>query len=175
MLTQQDIYAAGSENRPPMLKQDRTMFPLSSRASSVMLRNPNGNGNVVAAQAEGNAIRNNGNQISDLDEIKEVNANYILMANLQQASTSGTQTDKAPVYDSDGSVEIHKIIKDEIFPIVNPSDARLQNFEIQFLKEAVKFVRDFKSLANKADESLATPHSNFEYRKSSVPLGESFC
>nr|GEX89771.1 putative ribonuclease H-like domain-containing protein [Tanacetum cinerariifolium] len=34
----------------------------------------------------------------DLDEIEEVNANCILMANLQQASTSGTQLDKAPVY-----------------------------------------------------------------------------
>nr|GEV26273.1 copia protein [Tanacetum cinerariifolium] len=32
----------------------------------------------------------------DLDEIKEVNANYILMDNLQHASTSGTQFDKAP-------------------------------------------------------------------------------
>nr|GFD60994.1 hypothetical protein [Tanacetum cinerariifolium] len=41
----------------------------------------------------------------DLDKIEEVNANCILMANLQQASTSGTQTDKAPVYDSDGSAE----------------------------------------------------------------------
>nr|GFC53272.1 hypothetical protein [Tanacetum cinerariifolium] len=41
----------------------------------------------------------------DLDEIEEVNANCILMANLQQASTSGTQTDKAPVYDSNGSAE----------------------------------------------------------------------
>ncbi|GJZ67603.1 retrovirus-related pol polyprotein from transposon TNT 1-94 [Tanacetum coccineum] len=51
--------------------------------------------------------------------------------------------------------EIHKIVKDEIFPIVNQVDARLQNFEIQFLKEAAKFVRDFKSLANEADESLA--------------------
>ncbi|GJT59283.1 hypothetical protein Tco_1002816 [Tanacetum coccineum] len=45
--------------------------------------------------------------VGDLDEIEEVNANYILMANLQQASTSGTQTDKAPVYDSDGSAEVH--------------------------------------------------------------------
>ncbi|GKD61513.1 retrovirus-related pol polyprotein from transposon TNT 1-94 [Tanacetum coccineum] len=124
-------------------------------------QNPNGNGNVVAARAEGNAIGNNGNQIRcyncrglghlarnctvrprrrdaaylqtqlliaqkeeagiqlqaeefdlmaaavDLDEIEEVNANCILMANLQQASTSGTQTDKAPVYDSDGSAEVH--------------------------------------------------------------------
>ncbi|GKA35443.1 retrovirus-related pol polyprotein from transposon TNT 1-94 [Tanacetum coccineum] len=124
-------------------------------------QNPNRNGNVIAARAEGNAIGNNGNQIrcyncrglghlarnctvrprrrdaaylqtqlliaqkeeagiqlqaeefdlmaaaADLDEIEEVNANCILMANLQQASTSGTQTDKAPVYDSDGSAEVH--------------------------------------------------------------------
>nr|GFA86844.1 hypothetical protein [Tanacetum cinerariifolium] len=42
---------------------------------------------------------------ADLDEIKEVNVNCILMANLQQASTSGTQTDSAPVYDTDGSAE----------------------------------------------------------------------
>nr|GEZ24156.1 ribonuclease H-like domain-containing protein [Tanacetum cinerariifolium] len=41
--------------------------------------------------------------VADLDEIEEVNANCILMANLQQASTSGTQTDSAPVYDTDGS------------------------------------------------------------------------
>nr|GFA14498.1 hypothetical protein [Tanacetum cinerariifolium]GFA26759.1 hypothetical protein [Tanacetum cinerariifolium] len=38
---------------------------------------------------------------------EEVNANCILMANLQQASTSSTQTDKALVYDSDGSAEVH--------------------------------------------------------------------
>nr|GEV84970.1 hypothetical protein [Tanacetum cinerariifolium] len=213
---------------------------------------------------------------ANLDETEEVNANSILMANLQQASTSSTQTDKAPVYDSDGSAdmkiamimrylicllkrsnlneqlsveksvvsslleekkklkyqqaqqkqqslydgkvllekhdpliihdsketlqlaqesrlkmkqlnkeikpvkstivtlqrvvkqrmtlethnwsscayqELHKIVKDEIFPIVNQVNARVQNFEIQFLKEAAKFVRDFKSLANEADES----------------------
>nr|GEZ33389.1 hypothetical protein [Tanacetum cinerariifolium] len=59
-------------------------------------QNLNGNGNLVAARAR-----------ADLDEIEEVNANCILMANLQQASTSGTQTDKAPIYDSDGSAEVH--------------------------------------------------------------------
>ncbi|GJZ98141.1 retrovirus-related pol polyprotein from transposon TNT 1-94 [Tanacetum coccineum] len=46
-------------------------------------------------------------RLRDLDEIEEVNANYILMANLQQASSSGTQTNKAPVYDSNGSAEVY--------------------------------------------------------------------
>nr|GEU41459.1 hypothetical protein [Tanacetum cinerariifolium] len=174
----------------------------------------------------------------DLDEIEEVNANCILMANLQHASTSGTQLDKALIYDTDGSAEndnhvnsvapsmmqsggkvetsfapneetrahqetvyhlsddttpsvarkflnevksslvtlqcvvkqkmtlevhnwsssahkeVHKIISHEIAPIINQVDAREQNFEIQFLQEAAKFVRDFKSLAKEADESL---------------------
>nr|GEY71481.1 hypothetical protein [Tanacetum cinerariifolium] len=72
-------------------------------------QNLNRNGNLVVVHAEGNAAEHNGNQIrSDLDEIKEVNANCILMANLQQASTSDTQTDKAPVCDSDGSAEVHE-------------------------------------------------------------------
>nr|GEY81380.1 hypothetical protein [Tanacetum cinerariifolium] len=53
---------------------------------------------------------------ADLDEIEEVNANCILMVNLQQASTSGTQTDSAPVYDTDGSAEVHENCNDnEIF------------------------------------------------------------
>ncbi|GJY72896.1 hypothetical protein Tco_0477327, partial [Tanacetum coccineum] len=33
-------------------------------------------------------------------------------------------------------------------------NTRVQNFKIQFLKEVAKFVRDFKSLAKEADESL---------------------
>nr|GEY46197.1 hypothetical protein [Tanacetum cinerariifolium] len=77
-------------------------------------QNPNGNGNLVVARAEGNAgIQLQAEEFdlmataADLDEIEEVNANCILMANLQQASTSSTQTDKALVYDSDGSAEVH--------------------------------------------------------------------
>ncbi|GKC87845.1 hypothetical protein Tco_1148494 [Tanacetum coccineum] len=50
--------------------------------------------------------------------------------------------------------EFHKIIKDEIAPIVNQVDARIQNLENHFVKEAAKFVRDFKSLAKEVDESL---------------------
>nr|GEW18561.1 hypothetical protein [Tanacetum cinerariifolium] len=204
----------------------------------------------------------------DLDKIEEVNANCILMVNLQHASTSGTQLDKALVYDTDGSAEeetlelaqesrekneilkkeikpanyakinhlsgvfvpqatkskeelilsnvlnmvivskmisipnedlsddttssvarkllnevksslvtlqrvvkqkmtvevhnwsyfahkeVYKIISHQIDPIINQVDARVQNFEMRFLQEAAKFVRDFKSLAKEADESL---------------------
>nr|GEW63749.1 retrovirus-related Pol polyprotein from transposon TNT 1-94 [Tanacetum cinerariifolium] len=57
--------------------------------------------------------------------------------------------------------EIHKIVKDEILPIVNQVDAMVQNFKIQFLKEAAKFVRDFKSLVKEADESIVK-HKAFE-------------
>ncbi|GJT67532.1 hypothetical protein Tco_1019012 [Tanacetum coccineum] len=50
--------------------------------------------------------------------------------------------------------EVYKILKDEIALIVNQVDTRVINFENQFLKEAAKFVRDFKSLAKETDESL---------------------
>nr|GEW08420.1 hypothetical protein [Tanacetum cinerariifolium] len=96
-------------------------------------QNQIGNCNLVAARAEGNAAEQNGNHIrcyncrrveeydlmvaaADLDEIEEVNANIILMPNLQQASTSGTQTDSAPVYDTDRSAEVNENCNDnEIF------------------------------------------------------------
>nr|GFC49873.1 hypothetical protein [Tanacetum cinerariifolium] len=58
-----------------------------------------GNGNLVAAHAEGNAA----GQKCKSDK---------------QASSSGTQTDSAPVYDSDGSAEVHENYdNNEIFNI----------------------------------------------------------
>ncbi|GJV62309.1 retrovirus-related pol polyprotein from transposon TNT 1-94 [Tanacetum coccineum] len=186
------------------------------------VRNQNRNDNVVATRAEGNANENNGYQIrcyncrglghlarnctvrpqrrdfdltaaaADLDEIEEVNANCILMANLQQASTSGTQTDKALVYDSDGSAEVQlydNCYNNEIFNMftqeeqggtVEEHPATVEetrayfellynNLEIEVekvntvdhkLRETnadltTELARDFKSLANKAGESLA--------------------
>nr|GEV14819.1 integrase, catalytic region, zinc finger, CCHC-type, peptidase aspartic, catalytic [Tanacetum cinerariifolium] len=302
MSTQEDIYATGFENRPPMFNKDN-YIPWSSRLLCYAMSKPNGkllmnlikngpyvrqvihkpgdsnsiplvaestheqtndkltdieakqmegvqsiknqnglivvsriaplitnqnanqhvNGNVVAAWDEGNANGNNG----DTDEIKEVNANCILMANLQQASTLGIQIGRAPIYDSDGSSEaksreevyfsntskmanvlksfsipnkeysddtpsvawkflsevkdtlvtlqrvfkhrmngnitnlsslthqeIHKIFKDEIIPLINQIDTRVQNFKNKFVKEAAEFVRDFTSLAKQAGDSL---------------------
>nr|GFB79367.1 Gag-Pol polyprotein [Tanacetum cinerariifolium] len=86
-------------------------------------QNQIGNGNLVAVRAEETAgIQLQAEEYdlmaaaSDLDEIEEVNANCILMANLQQASSTSTQTDSTPVYDTDGSAEVHENCDDnEIF------------------------------------------------------------
>nr|GFB61088.1 hypothetical protein [Tanacetum cinerariifolium] len=66
-----------------------------------------------------------------------------------------TMTIETQNWASSAHQKFHKIVREEIFPIVNQVDARVQNFEIQFLKEAAKFVGDFKSLAKEADASLA--------------------
>nr|GEY29571.1 retrovirus-related Pol polyprotein from transposon TNT 1-94 [Tanacetum cinerariifolium] len=73
------------------------------------------NRNVGNQVAQNPRIQNDGNQnqirngiqlqAEEYDLMAAVNANCILMANLQQASSSGTQTDSTPVYDSDGSAE----------------------------------------------------------------------
>ncbi|GJV07252.1 retrovirus-related pol polyprotein from transposon TNT 1-94 [Tanacetum coccineum] len=65
-------------------------------------------------------------------------------------------------WSSSAHQELLKIVKDEIHPIVNQVDVGVQNFKIQFLKEVTKFVRDFKSLANEADESIAK-HKSLEF------------
>ncbi|GJV68749.1 hypothetical protein Tco_1484258 [Tanacetum coccineum] len=91
----------------PILATDRLLRPVNEHGIQNVYNVVQNKGNQVvqnpvqnlAARAKENGNGNNG----DIDEIEEVNSNCILMANLQQASSSGTQADKAPVYDSDGS------------------------------------------------------------------------
>nr|GFC56354.1 hypothetical protein [Tanacetum cinerariifolium] len=124
---------AGNLNGYNVVQNVRNQVAQNPGVQNVGIQNQIGNGNLVAVRAEGNAAGHNGNQIrcyncrgeeagiqlqaeeydlmaavADLDEIEEVNANCILMANLQQASSSGTQTDCTPVYDSDRSAEVHE-------------------------------------------------------------------
>nr|GEX19114.1 hypothetical protein [Tanacetum cinerariifolium] len=101
------------------------------------IANQSGTGNVVAARAEGTGIGNqarcyNCRGLGDLDEIEKVNVNCILMANLQQASTSGTQHDRAPVYDTDGSAEVHlndNCYDNEIFNMFTQEEQYMDLFE----------------------------------------------
>nr|GEY10392.1 zinc finger, CCHC-type [Tanacetum cinerariifolium] len=72
--------------------------------------------------------------VADLDEIKEVNANCILMTNLQQASTSGTQTDKAPVYDSDGSAKKNPKLFNEWERFTSNEEESIESYYHCFLK-----------------------------------------
>ncbi|GKC10736.1 retrovirus-related pol polyprotein from transposon TNT 1-94 [Tanacetum coccineum] len=103
-------------------------------------QNLNGNGNVIAARVEGNAIGNNGNQIrcynckglghlarncivrlrrrdvaylqtqlliaqKEEAESKSAEEYDLIAAAAKALDIQGTQTDKAPVYDSDGSAK----------------------------------------------------------------------
>nr|GEW43247.1 hypothetical protein [Tanacetum cinerariifolium] len=116
--------------------QDKQMQMVGGNA------NLNENGNLVAARVEGNAAGHNGNQIrcyncrgkeeagiqlqaeefdliattADLDDTKEVNVNCILMANLQQASTSAKFVGdfKSLAKEADDSLAKHKALELEI-------------------------------------------------------------
>nr|GFC33860.1 hypothetical protein [Tanacetum cinerariifolium] len=79
-----------------------------------------------------------------LNEVKSTNVTL-------QRAVKHKMTLETHNWSSSAHQELHKIIRDENFPIVNQVDARVQNFEIQFLKEVAKIVGDFKSLANEAD------------------------
>ncbi|GKC29538.1 retrovirus-related pol polyprotein from transposon TNT 1-94 [Tanacetum coccineum] len=136
-------------------------------------QNPNGNGNVVAARANqircyncrglGLLARNYTvkprkrdaaylqTQL-DLDEIEEVNANCILMANLQQASILGTKTDKAPIYDSDGSVELLELI---------PEPHQVQQNDSNVISE-VSSVEQGGGMVEKHLETVEETHAYFE-------------
>nr|GEY79529.1 hypothetical protein [Tanacetum cinerariifolium] len=85
--------------------------------------------------------------------LKETNAD--LTTELARFKNQIRMTIETHNWSSFAHQELHKIVREENFPIVNQVDDRVQNFEIKFLKEAAKFIGDFKSLANEADASLA--------------------
>nr|GEZ38246.1 hypothetical protein [Tanacetum cinerariifolium] len=200
-------------------------------------QNLNGNGNLVAARAEGNAVGHKGNQImcynyrgvghfarnctvrprrrdaaylqtqlliaqkeeagiqlhakefdlmataTDPDEIEEVNVTCILMANLQQASTSGTQTDKAPVYDSDRSAEINALhlnsgkqimtLNEEIFDL-NKQLSKEKSTVSFLIKEKKKLKSNFKTREDQLhDKQIQLEKKIKELNNSLVKTGQS--
>nr|GFB19413.1 hypothetical protein [Tanacetum cinerariifolium] len=107
-----DLHTADYTQLYDFLKYNQKEFRQYARQNA---GNPTGYNDVIGNQ-ELHSQADLMAAAADLDEIEEVNANCILMANLQQALTLGTQTDSAPVYDTDGSTEVHENYDDnEIF------------------------------------------------------------
>nr|GEW35967.1 hypothetical protein [Tanacetum cinerariifolium] len=86
--------------------------PGNSAGYNDVIRNQNqiGNGNLVAIRAEGNAARHNGNQIRcyNCRGLGHFAKDYTVRSRRRDATYLQTQTDSAPVYDTDGSVEVHE-------------------------------------------------------------------
>nr|GEU53504.1 hypothetical protein [Tanacetum cinerariifolium] len=100
----------------------------------------------------------------DLDEIEEVNANCILMANLQQASTSGTRHDRAFVYDTDGSDENDNHVT-SVAPSMVHSGGTVEtssahNKEIRAHQETV-----YRNLVDQVTQKIALGYPNPSYLK----------
>ncbi|GJU65148.1 hypothetical protein Tco_1246983 [Tanacetum coccineum] len=92
------------------MDQDRQMQMVDDNVVNYVvsgIANQHGNGNVVTTWTEGNSNEINGNQIRLLKRMKQ-RSNSIMRNLISWASTSGTQSDNAPVYDSDGSTEVPK-------------------------------------------------------------------
>nr|GFA03691.1 putative ribonuclease H-like domain-containing protein [Tanacetum cinerariifolium] len=113
----------------------------------------------IISVVQNNSVVDTLNLQTELERTKECFENCIIKKENEYGKLWNDWYKKMTIephnWSSSAHQELHKIVKDEIFPIVNQVDARVKNFEIQFLKEAAKFVGDFKSLANEADESLA--------------------
>ncbi|GKA90323.1 hypothetical protein Tco_0812193, partial [Tanacetum coccineum] len=94
------------------IDQDRHMLMVDDNVGNQFRQNAVQNVGHLIAQKEEAGIQPNSEEFDFMaaagayNEIEEINANCTLKDNLHQASTSGTQTNKAPVYDSDGSVEV---------------------------------------------------------------------
>nr|GEU54305.1 retrovirus-related Pol polyprotein from transposon TNT 1-94 [Tanacetum cinerariifolium] len=113
--------------------------------------NLNGNGNLVAARAEGNAAGHNGNQIRYY--------NCMGVGHFARNCTV-TQTDKAPVYDSDGSAEE----KSTVSFLLEEKKKLKSDFKIhedELLDKQIQLEKKIKELNNilvKTGQSILTIH-----------------
>ncbi|GJW84362.1 retrovirus-related pol polyprotein from transposon TNT 1-94 [Tanacetum coccineum] len=101
--------------------------------------------------------------VADVDsqEIKVVNANYILMANLQQASILGTLADKAPIYDSNGSA------KDDnnVIPMdssMDPSGGDLEQHPVTIKKNHDFYESLYNNLVIEVEKVIMVNHKTRE-------------
>ncbi|GKC32373.1 hypothetical protein Tco_1039667 [Tanacetum coccineum] len=140
------------------------------------IANQHRNGNVVTAWAEGNSNEINGKQIRLLKSKKQ--GSKALKRN--QASTSGTQSDNAPVYDLDGSTEVPKDENCYDHDIFNMLTHKVQyndlQIELDHTKEKVEnyFIKKEKEYAvlwNNVNNTTMTrrPHPRGNSNNDRVP------
>nr|GFB18008.1 hypothetical protein [Tanacetum cinerariifolium] len=119
---------AGNLNGYNAVQNFRNQVAQNPKVQNDGNQNQIGNGNLMAVRAEGNAAGHNGNQIRCYNcrglghfardytvRSRRRDAAYLqtqlLIAQKEeagQASSSGTQTDSTPVYDTDRSAEVHE-------------------------------------------------------------------
>nr|GEX06233.1 hypothetical protein [Tanacetum cinerariifolium] len=124
------------------------------------ITNQNGNDNVVVVRTEGNANGNNSNQI------RCYNCRGLghLARNCIKTSTSGTQTDKAPVYDSDGSAEYTELLD----PIPEPHQVPQNDSNViseSWLWHQRLSRLNFDTIYDLARNDLVTSLPKFKYHK----------
>nr|GEX50995.1 RNA-directed DNA polymerase, eukaryota, reverse transcriptase zinc-binding domain protein [Tanacetum cinerariifolium] len=107
---------------------------------------------------------------ADLDEIKEVNANCILMANLLQASISDTKTDKALVYDSDESAEYTELLE----PIPEPHQVPQNDHNVIFENLAIEVekVNPVNRKLKETNADLTTELSRFKNQEKCFEISQ---
>ncbi|GJX95529.1 putative ribonuclease H-like domain-containing protein [Tanacetum coccineum] len=107
------------------------------------------------------------------DEIEKVTANCNLQDNLQQASTSGTQSDKAPVYDSNGSVKVtYEILNEsslcqldiDFGPVYELTTQSERRFDTPYPYQLKKILEYFILGAHTKQPRYAVLSSNTPYR-----------
>nr|GEX00702.1 E-beta-farnesene synthase [Tanacetum cinerariifolium] len=126
------------------------------------ITNQYGNGNVVTAPAEDNDAH---------EETKRVKVNYTSKDTLQQASTSETQSDNAPIYDSDRSAELEDLkgkscdtqcaanTVDPLSQKLKDKNVSLESHVLNYAKESVHLKTAYKNLFNSIKVTQAQTNS----------------
>nr|GFB62610.1 Gag-Pol polyprotein [Tanacetum cinerariifolium] len=118
MSTQQDNYAVGSESRPPMLNKENYV-PWSSRLLRYAKSRPNGK-LIHNSILNGPYVRRMIPEPGDAN--REVTEIWLRVQQIMKGSDIGIQEKKAklfneresaPVYDTDGSAEVHENCNDD--------------------------------------------------------------
>ncbi|GJR66508.1 hypothetical protein Tco_0012573 [Tanacetum coccineum] len=89
------------------------------------------------------------------DKIEEVTMNCTLKDNLHQASTSGTQTDSAPVYDSDRSAKYTELLE----PIPEPHQVQQNDSNVT---SAVSSVEQSRGTTEQITATIEETRAYFE-------------